>query len=163
MKTDSFFENENLFKELIKEMPSKSVQERIEESIEIDQETGCHNWNKCLQNGGYGQMGINGKMKSVHRVSYELHNGKIPVGMCVLHRCDNPKCCNPEHLFVGTHQDNTDDKMAKGRQASILTLEKVKEIRKKFVEISTCKQLALEYGVCYHTIRDIIANRTWKE
>jgi len=143
----------------------KSIQERIERNIVIDEETGCYNWNKYLNGDGYGRIRINYKMKFVHRISYELHKGKIPVGMCVLHRCDNPKCCNPAHLFLGTNQDNVNDKMAKGRWAGSakLTLEKVKEIRKKYIETTTCKELATEYGVSYDTIRNIITNRTWKE
>jgi len=147
-------------------MPRKSVQERIEGNIVIDQETGCHNWNKCVTIDGYGQIKINGKSERVHRVYYELHKGKIPEGMYVCHRCDNPKCCNPEHLFLGTHQDNMDDMMAKGRRGNcgaILTIETVKEIRKKYVETTTYKELAIEYGVSYNTICKIITNRNWKE
>ena len=146
-------------------MPSKSIQERIEGNIVIDEATGCFNWTKSLR-GGYGPININGKMKLVHRISYELHKGKIPVGMCVLHRCDNPKCCNPEHLFLGTNRDNVNDKMAKGRRGKCnakLTIETVNEIREKYIEISTCKQLALEYGVSYGTIYAIITNRSWKQ
>ena len=143
----------------------KSVQSRIEDSISIDQETGCCNWTKSLNGGGYGLMGINGKTERVHRVFYELHKGKIPEGLCVLHSCDNRKCCNPEHLSVGTHQQNMDDMMAKGRWGgnAKLTLEKVREIRQKFIETKTCKELAIEYGVCYNTIWDIIKNINWKE
>jgi len=147
-------------------MPSKSIQERIEGNIVIDEATGCHNWNKCLSRDGYGQIQINGKPKLVHRVSYEIYKGKIPVGMCVCHRCDNPKCCNPEHLFLGTNQQNTADMIAKGRRGkcgAILTLEKAREIREKYIETTTCKELATEYGVSYHVIYAIITNRNWKE
>jgi len=146
-------------------MPRTSIQARIEESIVIDEATGCFNWTKSLNRGGYGRIQINGKTERVHRVSYEIYKGKIPVGMCVLHRCDNRKCCNPEHLSVGTNQQNVNDKMTKGRWAggAKLTLEKVKEIREKYIETSTCKQLALEYGVSYDTIWNIIANRRWKQ
>ena len=144
----------------------KSVQSRIEANIVIDQDTGCFNWTKSLDGGGYGLMGINGKTERVHRVFYELHKGKIPEGLCVLHSCDNRKCCNPEHLSVGTHQDNTDDMMAKGRRGKCsakLTIEKVREIREKFIETKTFKELAIEYGVCKSTICKIIGNRTWTE
>ena len=143
----------------------KSIQERIEESIVIDEATGCHNWTKSLNSKGYGRIKINGTRKLVHRVSYELHSGPIPEGLFVLHRCDNRKCCNPEHLSVGTNQDNMDDKVAKGRWAgnAILTLEKVKEIRQKYIETTTYKELAIEYGVHYNTIYAIITNIRWKD
>ena len=147
-------------------MPHKSVQQRIERSISIDEGTGCNNWTKCLGRDGYGLIKINGKTERVHRVSYELHNGPIPEEMLVLHRCDNRKCCNPEHLFLGTNQDNVNDMMAKGRRGkgnAILTLAKAREIRQKFIETTTCRQLATEYGVHYNTIRKIIRNRHWTE
>ena len=143
----------------------KSVQARIEANIVKDQDTGCNNWAKSLQSNGYGQIGINGKPELVHRASYETYKGKIPEGLFVLHSCDNRKCCNPEHLSVGTQQQNIDDMMAKGRWGgnAILTLEKAREIRQKFIETTTCRQLATEYGVNYYTILNIIANRRWTE
>lgn len=65
---------------------------------------------------GYGQFHIGKRNFSAHRVAYTLERGEIPVGMCVCHHCDNPVCCNPAHLFVGTHRDNVLDKWNKGRQ-----------------------------------------------
>lgn len=65
--------------------------------------------------GGYGLFQSNQKPKGSHRVAWEFANGPIPPGMQVLHRCDNPPCCNPAHLWIGTPQDNMSDKMNKGR------------------------------------------------
>jgi len=79
--------------------------------------TACHQWAACTIK-GYGRFGVGAKMIRSHRVSYEIHRGPIPDGLCVLHECDNPTCVNPQHLFVGTHQDNADDKMAKGRHTN---------------------------------------------
>lgn len=66
---------------------------------------------------GYGQMHYAGKTRLAHRVAWTLANGPIPEGLFVCHRCDNRACCNVEHMFLGTLQDNVDDMIAKGRQA----------------------------------------------
>ena len=76
--------------------------------------TACHQWTAYTLN-GYGRFRVGAKMIRSHRISYEIHRGPIPDGLCVLHECDNPTCVNPQHLFAGTHQDNADDKVAKGR------------------------------------------------
>ncbi|MES2367111.1 MAG: HNH endonuclease [Pseudomonadota bacterium] len=65
----------------------------------------------------YGCFKGNGKMQKAHRVSWELHNGKIPDGLFACHKCDYPPCVNPHHLFLGTTQDNTSDRTKKGRSA----------------------------------------------
>ena len=80
-------------------------------------EKGCLEWTKSLNNKGYGTVYYNGKQGLVHRVTDQAANGPIPKGLFVLHRCDNPKCINPEHLFVGTAKDNVHDMIAKGRNS----------------------------------------------
>src|ERR1035437_6756985 len=74
-------------------------------------------WLNSIDRYGYGKVKLNGKMVGVHRISYELYNGSIPAKMCVCHRCDNRKCINPEHLWLGTHLDNAQDRDSKGRGA----------------------------------------------
>lgn len=81
-------------------------------------ENECWPWAGATHNKGYGNIGIDGRTTTTHRLAYSLAIGPIPDGMHVLHRCDNPPCCNPEHLFLGTNRDNHADKIAKGRQAS---------------------------------------------
>jgi hypothetical protein len=80
----------------------------------IESESGCHEWSGSLK-GGYSHMRVGGLSFMAHRLSYHINNGPIEDGMFVCHRCDNRKCVRPDHLFLGTHQDNMDDMMAKGR------------------------------------------------
>lgn len=85
-------------------------------SVRITLDDGCWEWGLSLLKSGYGQVRRRGKTYSTHRYAYRLEHGSIPDGMCVLHRCDNRKCCRPDHLFLGTYQDNHDDMIAKGRK-----------------------------------------------
>ncbi len=81
----------------------------------------CHLWTARTNKSGYGTVNINGKMLLAHRVAWEIANGPIPASLWVLHNCpggDNPACCNPDHLWLGTHADNMADMVAKGRQGS---------------------------------------------
>jgi hypothetical protein len=78
--------------------------------------TRCWEWIAACDR--YGQIKIGGKHETSHRVSWELTYGPIPEGLFVCHHCDNTLCCNPDHLFLGTHHDNMDDRNKKGRQAS---------------------------------------------
>jgi len=81
----------------------------------VNKDGDCWEWVGSINGKGYGQLCLNGEYKLAHRLSWEIHYGQIPKGMQVLHRCDNRCCTNPQHLFVGTHQDNMDDKVSKGR------------------------------------------------
>ncbi len=75
----------------------------------------CMEWQMSLDTHGYGQIGLQGKIKLAHRVAWELSNGPIPAGLFVCHLCDNRRCINPDHLFLGTNQDNINDSLAKNR------------------------------------------------
>lgn len=83
---------------------------------------GCIEWLASKSHNGYGQFGVNGKKNvRAHRFSWTIVNGDIPEGLCVLHKCDNPSCVNPEHLFLGTYKDNAIDMTLKGRRYEVLT------------------------------------------
>ena len=75
----------------------------------------CWGWRGSLSEQGYGDIGLDRRHYRAHRISWQIHNGAIPPGLFVLHKCDNPPCTNPHHLFLGTARDNTHDAMAKGR------------------------------------------------
>jgi len=95
----------------------RSTQDRFEEKVSIEPNSGCWLWTGAANAAGYGRLYVwpEGKHQKAHRISYELHVGAIPDGMFVCHRCDNPSCVNPQHLFIGTRQDNVDDMNRKGR------------------------------------------------
>lgn len=128
----------------------------------------CWEWTGSITPFGYGRV-ANGRRnypEATHRVSWVMHNGPIPQGMCVLHKCDNRTCVNPDHLFLGTSADNTADKMSKGRhKGPHLTKDKVSEIRKLFSRQITrpYKTLATQYGVSEQTIHDVVTWRTWNK
>jgi len=93
----------------------KPLLERWRDKAGAEDENGCWPWIGAKTHYGYGKIRKNHKQIGAHRISYELHIGKIPKGMSVLHSCDNPGCVNPKHLFLGTQSDNLKDMFKKGR------------------------------------------------
>ena len=141
------------------------AQARFEAKITVNPITGCWEWTASQNPDGYGQFKLNGRREKAHRVAHVLYIGEIPKGMCVLHRCDNPSCVNPEHLFLGTHADNVKDKVAKGRAAkgekngrAKLTKEAVLHIRKRTM---LQREYARLYGVDQTTVSKIQLGKKW--
>lgn len=154
-----------------------NVYQRLIQHMEINKTSGCWEWVGSKRN-GYGRMIIgsrtDGTRKSVsaHRVSYELNFGEIPDGMEVCHKCDNPCCINPDHLFLGTKQDNAADRDAKGRNIVFtgeeqprakLTKKAVKDARwERAYKGTSFQTLADRYGVSKRTMQNAIKGVTWK-
>jgi hypothetical protein len=92
----------------------KTVAERFWELVQKSE--GCWVWQGNIDDDGYGRFGSKGTVKQAHRVSWEIINGPIPEDVCVLHKCDNPPCVRPDHLFLGDRGDNAKDMASKGRQ-----------------------------------------------
>lgn len=94
----------------------QSIETRFLDKYTTGHASGCWEWMAYKDDYGYGYFRYNGKMVGAHRASWMLFKGKIPKGLFVCHKCDNPGCVYPEHLFIGTNQDNMDDKVRKNRQ-----------------------------------------------
>lgn len=126
---------------------------------------GCWEWTGGLDSRGYGHLRVGGgKRPKAHVFSYQFHVGQVPPGKFVCHRCDNPKCVNPEHLFVGTNAENTADKVSKGRQARgdaiarKLNSDAVREIR---AMSGTLRDVASRFGVSRRMIYLIRKGVSW--
>lgn len=135
--------------------------------VKIDESTGCWEWAKSKVS-EYGRFYYRGLTRKAHRVSYELHVGLIPKGIFVCHRCDNPRCVNPEHLFLGDQTQNMADMVVKGRQPRVrgsrngnskLTEDEVRSIRS--AEGLTHQALADKFGVGQPLITMIRNRKIW--
>lgn len=134
----------------------------------------CWVWLRGRNTGGYGATSFGKVHYSVaHRIAWELANGrKADPDKVVMHTCDNPPCCNPRHLRLGTHLDNNRDMVRKGRSRtpvgtaypnSILTEQTVKEIRSRYKPYLVMrKDLAMEYGVSLSTIERVVGRKGWR-
>lgn len=142
----------------------------------VDKSGDCWIWTACQKDTGYGQFRVNGHTRMVHQLSWELHKGPVPRGLCVLHDCpagDNPACVNPAHLWLGTQADNMRDMDAKKRRvppdtsgeknpAAKLTEADVLAIRASYVfRKVTVKMLAARYGLHHLHVWEIIARKSW--
>jgi hypothetical protein len=133
----------------------------------------CWPWTGAVDKNGYGVIWAGEKRRALraHRASWELFKGEIAKGAIVCHRCDNPKCVRPSHLFIGTNATNSDDMVRKGRSAkrvgslnglAKLTPEIVARCRVRASLGASVKGLAREFGV-YHTVMQrAVSRKTWK-
>jgi hypothetical protein len=131
--------------------------------------TGCWEWKRVKNQDGYGRVRVNGHLCSAHRVAYHLYKGEIG-DKHVCHTCDNPGCVNPEHLFLGTHLENQQDKKQKGRGRGLgkkgeshklhkLTEESVISIRSSSM---SGKDLGILFGVSPSLVNNVKARKCWK-
>ena len=127
--------------------------------------SGCWEWTAALTADGYGRIRSGGRPAKAHRVAWELYRGSVPEGMFVCHRCDNPSCVNPDHLFLGTPADNMRDMIAKGRAhhgerhpSHKLTDEQVEQIRSLAGTMSQ-RAIARMFGVKQPAICRILSGK----
>jgi hypothetical protein len=145
----------------------------------INSATECWEWTNCVQGNGYGRINVSRKSTYVHRLAYTLAKGAIPDGKDICHRCDNRRCCNPDHLFAGSRLDNMQDAKQKGRTSSgakhgsimspivrarsKLSMEKAKAIRMLHAEGEPAKKLAQQFAVDVSNIRLVVRHKIWRE
>jgi hypothetical protein len=143
------------------------TKERILSKVSPEPNSGCWLWAFSTFKNGYGQAG-QGEDCYAHRVSYRVHRGAIPAGLCVLHRCDQRSCVNPDHLFVGTIADNHADMRSKKRQPhgethghAKLTRPQVEEIRAAVSGGAQQKTMAERFGVSRMLVSLIVRRKIW--
>lgn len=161
-------------------MVAKSVADRFWEKVDKSAgPDGCWGWLASKDRKGYGKHCLPKTKRPflAHRIAYEMVIGPIPTGLWVLHRCDNPSCVNPSHLWIGNHSDNMRDCYEKGRHVaqhselmrrgsahgmSKLNEEQVVQIRHKWSAGSSVKELCHEFSVSRGCIGGIVYRRKWK-
>lgn len=134
------------------------IWERIRRSYKVCPVTGCFNWIRDRSMAGYGRISYLSKRIYAHRLVWTLHNGPIPRHLHVCHHCDNPRCVNPDHLFLGTNHDNIKDKQIKGRAAKKLTHQEIIEIRN---DPRSSAQVAKSFKIDASMVRLIRSRKSW--
>lgn len=159
-----------------KRMPTPAA-ERFWPKVDVRSDAECWVWRAARDSDGYGHFHDGTKMTTAHRFAWSLLNGDIPAGMSVMHSCDNPPCCNPAHLSIGTNVENTRDREAKGRHGTgstgkrrapelvwnaSLTQTQADEIRIRYARGDVQqKELAREFGVTPTTVWRIISGKSY--
>lgn len=150
--------------------PASTV-EHFWSKVDVREEDECWEWRGGKDSDGYGGVRVGNRDYRAHRYSWMINYGDIPKNFLVCHKCDNPPCINPKHLFLGTHKDNVNDMISKGRRIyqkgeerynSKLTWVKVSEIRTlvKTTDLSQSK-IAKLYNISEALVSGIVNNKTW--
>ena len=145
-----------------------TIDQRFWDKVDIQTRGECWEWAAAQDADCYGLFKLSNKMYRAHRVCWEFIYGPIPEGICVLHSCDNPPCVNPEHLFLGTNQDNMDDMVEKGHLKGArnpkakLTAAIVLDLRQTYaLNRLNQKEAAKTLGVCKNSIWNAVHRQTW--
>lgn len=189
--TDTNNQHDETMKNACRELPKLTPKDKARfcSKIKIDESDRCWEWSGAPNRFGYRLMKIGGRDGVnffSHRISYSLFVGRIPQGLCVCHKCDNPACVNPNHLWLGTKTENTADRHAKGRSrgpvgmaniavrcpwrmargekngVSKLTTSGVIKIRKLRKSGMPLRVIAKKFNVCHKTVMNIEKGRCWR-
>lgn len=150
-----------------------TLEERFWEKVNRKDFIDCWEWLGALCSDGYGSFLFNGKVEGAHRIAWILTYREIPKDKIIMHKCNNPKCCNPNHLKLGTHKENTKQKLDEGRDADVtgennpnskLNWIDINEIRRKHDNLRTkTRVLSIEYNVSEGEIIRIVNNEVWMD
>lgn len=153
-------------------MAAQPLFDRLMRRIEYDTNGGCWLWSGAVITGaGYGNIPVSGKSTAASRVSWTVFRGPIPAGMFVCHRCDVRLCCNPNHLFLGTHRENMADMARKGRAGAArgessgvakLNETQVREIRASIAAGASQRSVAVRFCVSAGAVQAIAERRSWR-
>lgn len=146
---------------------ARDIVDRLLSRIKVNA-AGCFEWQGWRGRDGYGEMEIDGKQKKAHRVSYETFRKPITPGMLVCHHCDNPRCINPAHLFLGTHKDNTVDAASKNRMEygerrcnAKLNDDLVREIVRRHNAGEFMRDIAKAVGISARVAGKVVRGEAW--
>lgn len=152
----------------------RPLEERFWDQVKkTDDAESCWEWTGSGNAKGYGHIfgGTERGSLRANRVAWELAHGPIPDGMLICHKCDNPKCCRADHLFLGTYDANNKDRARKGRSnndkgedhyAALMTTQKVLELRDRFAKGEKVRDLAKAFGIAHQTASKIARRKSWK-
>ena len=156
----------------VKLVKGLTVAERLDLNkleVQRDYDTLCWEYQGSLDKDGYGKVSVKGQWVKAHRLAYMEFVGPIPEGIQVLHKCDNPKCFRPDHLFLGSNQENTADRVAKDRSAKGSSGGNSKLTEEQVIEILTAPKtrgmrglLAIKFKVSKSNIDMILKGKAWK-
>lgn len=167
-----------------KECGRPTLEQRFWKRVSVDSPDECWEWQGSRRGKGYGSAWDGERIQPTHRIAWTLTFGTIPDGLWVLHKCDNPPCCNPSHLFLGTNADNMADMAQKGRStkgrkaksihpnsihhgekngSAKLTVEDVINIRSARRSGVEVRAIAHHFDIAYHTVWCIVNKKTWNQ
>lgn len=153
----------------VKKYSLTEVKKRFMEKVEVNEKTGCWEWQGAINPNGYARFNPFRKTMYAHRFSALLRFGCLISCLDICHTCDNRKCVNPEHLFIGTRKENMRDAVKKGRTTkgkrfnSKLSLSQVIDIKRRLADGERGSSIAKDYGVANNSIYAIKKNRTWRD